>query len=69
MWLVDFDLPMGNSYLSSKSGRDFWNKFKAVAPFEIRGMQTNNGSEFLGEFAKELERRELEHSALIILFY
>ncbi|MCX7873586.1 MAG: hypothetical protein N2327_04025, partial [Caldimicrobium sp.] len=23
--------------------------------FEIRGVQTDNGSEFLGEFAKELE--------------
>ncbi|MCS7149133.1 MAG: hypothetical protein RMI93_00120 [Caldimicrobium sp.] len=40
MWLVDLDLPMKSSHLSSRSGRDFWSKFKAVAPFEIRGVKT-----------------------------
>ncbi|MCS7215587.1 MAG: hypothetical protein NZ826_05470 [Thermodesulfovibrio sp.] len=28
---------LGYSNLSSRSGRDFWSKFKAEAPFEIRG--------------------------------
>ncbi|MDW8095135.1 MAG: hypothetical protein RMI63_08985, partial [Caldimicrobium sp.] len=27
MWLVDWDLPMKSSHLSSRSGRDFWSKF------------------------------------------
>ncbi|MDW8094367.1 MAG: hypothetical protein RMI63_04980 [Caldimicrobium sp.] len=56
MWLVDLDLPMKSSHLSSSGGRDFWSKFKVEAYFETRGVQTDNGSEFLGEFAKELER-------------
>ncbi|MDW8095102.1 MAG: hypothetical protein RMI63_08810 [Caldimicrobium sp.] len=56
MWLVDLDLRLKNSHLSSSIGRDFWSKFKAEASFETRGMQRDNGSEFLGEFAKELER-------------
>ncbi|MDW8094261.1 MAG: hypothetical protein RMI63_04430 [Caldimicrobium sp.] len=33
MRLVDLDLPMKSSHLSSSSGRDFWSKFKAEAPF------------------------------------
>ncbi|MCX7873541.1 MAG: hypothetical protein N2327_03800 [Caldimicrobium sp.] len=36
---------------------EFWSKFKAEVSFELRGVQTINGSEFLGEFAKELERK------------
>ncbi|MCS7279249.1 MAG: transposase family protein [Thermodesulfobacteriaceae bacterium] len=48
-----FSLAYAYSHLSSRSG---WREFKAVAPFEISGVQTDFGSEFLGEFAKELER-------------
>ncbi|MDW8095155.1 MAG: hypothetical protein RMI63_09085 [Caldimicrobium sp.] len=34
----------GNSYLQIRSGRDFWSKLKAVAPFEIRGVQIELGT-------------------------
>ncbi|MDW8093978.1 MAG: hypothetical protein RMI63_03010 [Caldimicrobium sp.] len=56
MWQVDLDLRMKSSHLSSRSGRDFWSKFKARASCETRDVQTDNGSEFLGEYAKELEK-------------
>ncbi|MCS7149852.1 MAG: hypothetical protein RMI93_03830 [Caldimicrobium sp.] len=56
MWLVDLDLLMKSSHLSSRSGRDFWSKFKAVTPIEIRGVQKDFRSKFLGEFAQELEK-------------
>ncbi|MDW8094659.1 MAG: hypothetical protein RMI63_06530 [Caldimicrobium sp.] len=36
------------SYLSSRSGRDLWRKFKAVAFFEIRDMKTIMNVNFRG---------------------
>jgi hypothetical protein len=30
-------------------------KFIEVAPFEIKGVETDNGSEFLGEFESDLK--------------
>ncbi|MDW8094584.1 MAG: hypothetical protein RMI63_06140 [Caldimicrobium sp.] len=38
MWLVDLDLRLKSSHLSNRSGRTFCSKFKADAPFEIRGV-------------------------------
>jgi len=32
-----------------------------VMPFEIKGIQTDNGSEFLGEFTKALKKKEIKH--------
>ena len=30
-------------------------------PFEIKGIQTDNGSEFLGEFSKALKKKDIKH--------
>jgi transposase InsO family protein len=30
-------------------------------PFKIKGIQTDNGSEFLGEFTKALKKKEIKH--------
>jgi hypothetical protein len=34
-------------------------------PFEIKGIQTDNGSEFLGEFSKALKKKEIKHYSKI----
>jgi hypothetical protein len=36
--------------LSSRSSREFMEKFLMVAPCPVRCVQTDNGSEFAGEF-------------------
>ncbi len=30
-------------------------------PFEIKGIQTDNGSRFLGEFTKALKKKDIKH--------
>jgi transposase-like protein len=47
--------------LNSKNAKDFLEKLINVMPFEIKGIQTDNGSEFLGEFTKALKKKEIKH--------
>jgi len=46
---------------SSANGRDFLSKFSRVAPFTIRNIQTDNGSEFLKHFHQSCQDKELVH--------
>lgn len=41
---------MGIAIYPVRSDKDFIKKFRVIAPLETRGVQTDNGSEFLGEF-------------------
>jgi hypothetical protein len=45
----------------SKNAKDFLEKSVDVMPFEIKGIQTDNGSEFLGEFTKALKKKDIKH--------
>lgn len=46
---------------SSKSATDFLAKLREVAPFEVRHLQTDNGSEFHGHFDQALSSSETVH--------
>lgn len=46
---------------SSANGKDFLNKFTGIAPFPIRHIQTDNGSEFLKHFAQSCLDNDLVH--------
>lgn len=46
---------------SSAHGSDFLDKFIKVAPFVIKRVQTDNGSEFLKHFEQACEERKLVH--------
>ncbi|MGI6384226.1 MAG: DDE-type integrase/transposase/recombinase [bacterium] len=47
--------------LSRRSAKDFMDKLQKVAPFEIKSVQTDNGSEFHKHFRKSLESKGIEH--------
>ncbi|MGO9613750.1 MAG: integrase core domain-containing protein [Dissulfurispiraceae bacterium] len=47
--------------LSSRSATDFLKRFLLVCPIPIVSVQSDNGSEFLGDFDKELQRQKLPH--------
>jgi transposase InsO family protein len=49
------------SYLSSRSGRDFFRRLELVYPLPIKSIQTDNGSEFLGEFDEYLQNKHVAH--------
>ncbi len=46
---------------SSANGQDFLSKFTRVAPFTIRHIQTDNGSEFLKYFNQSCQDKRLVH--------
>jgi putative transposase len=46
---------------SSANGRDFLEKFIEVAPFNVRSIQTDNGSEFAKHFADYCHSKRLTH--------
>ncbi len=46
---------------SSANGQDFLKKFSSVAPFSIRHIQTDNGSEFLKHFSQSCHDHDLVH--------
>ena len=46
---------------SSANGKDFLEKFIRVAPFTIRNIQSDNGSEFSEHFAQYCEEKRLIH--------
>lgn len=47
--------------ISSTSGKDFLRRVRAYFPFDIHAVNTDNGSEYLLEFHKELERWGIPH--------
>ena len=47
--------------LSSKTALDFMKKLEYVAPFKIRRIKTDNGSEFHKYFDKYLEENNIIH--------
>ena len=48
-------------HLSSRSGRDFFQKLQMVYPLDIKSVQTDNGLEFLGEFEDYLKSQNILH--------
>ncbi len=47
--------------ISSASGRDFIGKVKAYFPFPIKAINTDNGSEYLGQFHQETSALKIPH--------
>ena len=48
-------------HLSSRSGKDFFQKLQMVYPLDIKSVQTDNGLEFLGEFEEYLKSQDIPH--------
>lgn len=46
---------------SSRNGKDFIDRCIKLFPFNIKVIQTDNGSEFMGEFAKYLKQLNIIH--------
>ncbi len=49
------------SQLTSKNSADFMEKLQAVYPLEVKTVQTDNGSEFLGHFEHYLRSQHIRH--------
>ena len=62
---IDYKTSFAYSYaytkLSSAVSTDFLHKFQQVAPFTIKHIQTDNGSEFMDKFHADLEEQGLTH--------
>jgi transposase InsO family protein len=48
-------------HLSSRTGRDFFQKLLSVYPLDIKSVQTDNGMEFLGECDDYLKSQKIPH--------
>jgi len=49
------------SSLSSRSATDFLKRLMLVCPLPVLSLQSDNGSEFLGDFDKELQKHKIPH--------
>ena len=58
---TSFAYSFAYTHLSSAISTDFLHKFQAVAPFEIKHIQTDNGGEFMDKFHADLEKQGLIH--------
>lgn len=56
-----FALTACYSSLSSRAAKDFLKRLVLLCPVAIRSLQSDNGSEFLGEFDSYLGTLEIEH--------
>lgn len=56
-----FAFAYGYSTLSSLSAKDFMEKFRKVAPFKIKRIQTDNGSEFEKHFRDYVQADKITH--------
>ncbi len=56
---VAFSAPYAR--LSSRNTQDFFQKLQRVLPLSMRAVQTDNGSEFQGEFDEYLESQHIPH--------
>lgn len=57
----EFAFSMGYTSLSSARAKDFLHKFISVAPFEVKRIQTDNGSEFYKLFHEACTDQGLTH--------
>ena len=57
----DFGFAYAYSSPNSKNTTDFFQKLKEVAPFEIKRIQTDNGSEFEKYFREYIEENQIIH--------
>jgi transposase InsO family protein len=57
----DFGFAYAYNSANSKNTRDFFQKLKEVAPFEIKRIQTDNGSEFEKYFRAYIEKENITH--------
>jgi len=55
-----FQFSYGYKSGTSSNAKDFMQKLETVSPFKITKIQTDNGSEFQGEFATYLKKRCVE---------
>ena len=58
---LKFALTLNYKRLNSKNMKDFYERFRAVYPLQIKDWQTDNGSENLGEFDKTLQKADIPH--------
>jgi len=58
---LKFALTLNYKGLNSKNMKDFYERFNAVYPLQIKDWQTDNGSENLGEFDKTLQKAAIPH--------
>lgn len=58
---MKFSLTLNYKSLTSRSNRDFYQRFKSVYPRRIIDWQTDNGSENLGEFDDALAADQIPH--------
>ncbi len=57
----DFAFAYGYTSSSSNSTRDFFQKLETVFPFQIKRIQTDNGSEFENHFRDYAEQKKIIH--------
>ncbi len=58
---MKFALTLNYKKITSKNMKDFYHRFKSVYPGIIKIWQSDNGSENLGEFDKQLEEDQIPH--------
>ena len=58
---MKFALTLNYKRITSKNMKDFYERFESVYPGTIRVWQSDNGSENLGEFDKQLEEDKIPH--------
>ena len=58
---LKFALTLNYKRLNSKNMKDFYERFRAFYPLQIKDWQTDNGSENLGEFDKTLQEADIPH--------
>ncbi len=58
---LKFALTLNYKRLTSKNMKDFYERFRAVYPLQIKDWQSDNGSENLGEFDKALKDAKIPH--------
>ena len=58
---LKFALTLNYKRLTSKNMKDFYERFRALYPLQIKDWQTDNGSENLGEFDKALRESNIPH--------
>ena len=56
-----FSFAFSYERLNSRLALDFYQKLERLTPFEIKAIKTDNGSEFLGEFDRYLEKQGIKH--------
>lgn len=56
-----FSFAFSYKTLSSRMALDFMRKLELVSPFKVKGVKTDNGLEFLGEFDNYLKDKGITH--------